>query len=390
MLFRYGVLAGPAVPFVDSRALAVAEDLDQCTCVDDQRLLADKLVRDAVVVLVAAEIDAAVASDLQAGVALDLEVLCRQRCKHRPLKREEALFASEGDLLHPSPVVGLDMFRNRLVELADGMERMVAQRGVYVPVHRRHVAFHGGLILGMPGAGGDDGAAVVVGEVLHHLVDAGLVGVGLGHRRLEVVGDQYLGDTAHGLETLCDGEQEVLAVLGRDADGEDIVCRGHAGHEHLHLYLLASVDVDIRELAAGEVDHQPFSWGVQVPDDGAVASGTFGLRILPVVEPELCQAVSFRMFRPVLLPQEPQGDSLAPQLALDVRQHLPELVEPWVAVGGVAAVKPAPKLGILQLEKPLQALRERLGLVDVVVDGLLVHPENPRDGAVGDTVPVHD
>lgn len=25
-----------------------------------------------------------------------------------------------------------------------------------------------------------------------------------------------------------------------------------------------------------------------------------------------------------------------------------------------------------------------------VVDGLLVHPENPRDGTVGDTVPVHD
>ena len=347
-------------------------------------------MRDAVIVPVAPEIDAAVVSDLQAGVALDLEVLGGQRRQRRPLKREEALLPGEAELLHPPLVVCPDEFPDRLVEIFNGVEHPVAQQCVYVPVHRRHVAFHGGLVLGMPGTGRDDDAAVVVGEVLHHLVDARLVGVRLGHRRLEVVGDQYLGDAAHGLEALCDGEQEVLAVLGRDAGGEDIVRRGHAGHEHLHLDLLSGVDVDIRELVAGEVDHQPLSWGVQVPDDGTVASGTLCLRILPVMEPELRQAVSVGVFRPVFLPQEPQGDSLAPQLALDVRQHLPELVEPRVAVGGVAAVKPALKLGVLQPEKLLQTLRERLGLVDVVVDGLLVHPQDPGDGAVGGTVPVHD
>ena len=227
--------------------------------------------------------------------------------------------------------------------------------------------------------------------------DVGVVGwwrlhnaVGVVHAGKAAVDDQYLGDAAHGLEVLCDGEQEVLAALGRDTGGEDIVRRGHAGHEHLRLYLLAGVDVDICELVAGEVDHQPLSRGVQVPDDGTVASVTLCLRILPVMEPELRQAVSSGVFRPVLLSQEPKGDSLAPQLALDVRQHLPELVEPRVAVGGVAAVEPASELGVLQPEKPLQPLRERLGLVDVVVDGLLVHPLDPGDGAVGGTVPVHD
>ncbi len=344
MLFQDGVLAGPAVLLVDGHAVAVAEHPDQRPCVDDLGLLADKLVRDAVIVLVAPEIDTAVVSDLQAGVALDLEVLGGQRRQRRPLKREEALLPGEIELLHPPLVVCPDEFPDRLVELLNGVEHPVAQQCVYVPVHRR----------------------------------------------LEVVGDQYLGNAAHGLEALCDGEQKVLAVLGRDAGGEDKVRRGHAGHEHLHLDLLSGVDVDIRELVAGEVDHQPLSRGVQVLDDGTVASGALCLRILPVMEPELRQTVSFGVFRPVFFPQKPQGDSLAPQLALDVRQHLPELVEPRVAVGGVAVVKPALKLGVLQHEKPLQTLRERLGLVDVVVDGLLVHPQDPGDGAVGGTVPVHD
>lgn len=390
MLFQDGVLAWPAVPFVDGHATAVAEHLDQRPRVDDLGLLADKLVRDAVIVLVPSEIDAAVVSDLQAGVALDLEVLGGQRRQHRPLQREEAFLPGEVELLHPPLVVSPDEFPDGLVELFDGVEHPVAQQRVDVPVHRRHVAFHGCLVLGMSRTGRDDSAAVVVGEVLQHLVDAGLVGVGLGHRRLEVVGDQYLRDSAHGLEALCDGEQEVLAVLGRHAGGEDIVRHGHAGHEDLHLDLLSCVDVHIRELVAGKVDHQPFPRGVQVPDDGAVASGALGLRVLPVMEPELRQAVSVGVFRLVFLPKEPQGDPLAPQLAFDVWQHLPELVEPRVAVGGVAAVEPALELGVLQPEKPFYAFWKRLGLVDVVVDGLLVHPKNPGDGAVGDAVPVHD
>ena len=159
-----------------------------------------------------------------------------------------------------------------------------------------------------------DRHAVVVGELQIAAVQARLVAVRVGDRGLEIVADHELRRAAQESEQVHVRADPVGDLLARPRRREDVARRAHGGDEQLHRPHLAGRRVDDVDRVAGEVDEHLLAGGMALPHRRAQPA-LEGAVLL--AEPTVAEPV--RMSGAILLPQERQGDALAPHLLVERR-----------------------------------------------------------------------
>ena len=159
-----------------------------------------------------------------------------------------------------------------------------------------------------------DRHAVVVGELQIAAVQARLVAVRVGDRGLEIVADHELRRAAQESEQVHVRADPVGDLLARPRLREDVARRAHGGDEQLHRPHLAGRRVDDVDRVAGEVDEHLLAGGMALPHRRAQPA-LEGAVLL--AEPTVAEPV--RMSGAIFLPQERQGDALAPHLLVERR-----------------------------------------------------------------------
>ena len=145
-------------------------------------------------------------------------------------------------------------------------------------------------------------------------VEVGLVAMRPAHCRAQVVGDDEFGDAAEKLQRAHVGGTPVGQSLRPGGLGIGVARRPEHGHEHLRLAQLPALAVHDGRRVAGVVDEQLLAGAVRLAHDhiDPLAEGAVALAELAVLNP-------IGMLGLVLLPQQRQGDPLAPQLGVNVR-----------------------------------------------------------------------
>ena len=271
------------------------------------------------------ELDVVVDVDLDGLPATDDEVLCRQRSQRRSIQLLEGAASAAWQLLE-RPLVEIDQQQaNRLVELVQGEEAPVAQPRQDPALHQQHRALDLGLVTRVRGPSGQDGAAVVLGELLVAAVGLGVVAVGTPDQRTGLVRHDQSGNPAEELQCLDLGSDPVGGGLARCGAGVGAVRCAQCGNEDLGLGDLARGGVNDGNGAAGIVDEQLLPGNVNLPHRACL-----GLGELAVLDAKAGVLVGQCIAGGVLLPQQHQRDAGSLEFLVDLAEVGGQLVaRPW-------------------------------------------------------------
>ena len=289
--------------------------------------------------------------------------------------------------LTPSFFIGRSLSSSRRTRIAafigpSPKKVSLRSRGQYPPLGHEHAVLDCSLVPGLPRPRGDDDGAVVGGEVLVGAVDVGLVAAGAGDGASELVRDPQRGGAAEVVHHVDVRVDPVLQLLGLGRLGVGQLAGAEDGDEQLDPPQLARASVDQGGPLPGEVDEGLLAGAVHLAHRRPQPP-----RPLPVDLTELGVAVAGRMDLEVLLPEELQGDAVAPEFAVDVRtvgagpivhrraagkqpSRQPRVVELWRQRPAEAAAR-----------RPLQVAGHRArtdgaGLSDLPVGQALLVPES--------------
>ena len=235
-------------------ALAAVENLDCCRGDPRLDLLADQLVRHAVVML--GELDVVIEVD---ATALPLGVFVGkgwQRHERRLVQRFEERPPAHAPTAHRAVVDLVEQGPDRRVEFGQREEAPVPQPRQNPAPDHLHPDLDFGLVPGLVGARRDDRGAVMPGQVGIGPIDHRLVKAGLGDAGLEIVADRLPGGAAEirkGADMRGDPVRQLLAPH-RLGVGE--ARRAQDGDKDLHRDHLAGATIDDLAGAAGEIDEQ--------------------------------------------------------------------------------------------------------------------------------------
>ena len=160
------------------------------------------------------------------------------------------------------------MDRDSGVELSLAEEALMTQSGQNPSLSQKYRLLDLGLVLGLVGAGWNDGGAVVAGQILVGPVDGGLVAIRLGDARLEVVADDDGGSAAEDLEHLYVAGDPVAEPFAWSRGCENVARRAHGCDEELHGAGLAGSGIDDVDGGACVIDEDLLSGGVALAHAG--------------------------------------------------------------------------------------------------------------------------
>ena len=267
-------------------------------------------------------------------------------------------------LLHTGLVMRLDKIRYGLIQFHQGVEDALAQLGIYTLIDTVHIALHWCLILRLPNPGRKGYEAIVVAHIREDPVQLWRPSIRLYDGRLEVVGNNHMGNPTKCLNTHPERIGEVFDLLRRNGYGKGKAAERHRPHEHFHVDFFAGLRINVRELVAGEVNHEY------------------------LVE-ELALPVPVRILPAVLLPQEQTGYMLVLKLLAEVRQLFQEDLHALVGVRRITGEHVSFKFWFIQVEKGFQTQRIRLDFTYILIDRALVKFDNFRYRPVGHAVAMH-
>ena len=184
------------------------------------------------------------------------------------------------------------------IQLIDAVEGAVAQLGVHPLIHQAHGLLDQSFVLGLAAAGGQHHHAVVTGERRVRAVQIRLIGVRLGHRRLQAVRydpRRHPTDIVQGAHA---GSNQVFLLLRLDCLKIAEMTGSQHRHEGLHLPTDGAVRLADRQFLAGKVHKQLVADFVLDMHRHLVAV-TPHLKVVA----ELRVAVPVRLFLTVLLPE---------------------------------------------------------------------------------------
>ena len=298
-----GVPPGGLDAAMGSDPPVVVKDLDGGLGGTHVDLFVDEGVGDAVVVLF--ELDVVV--DVDAGFLPDGEFvgLFRKRLEGRLVQLFEELAAGATEVFHRPGVEFVEQLADGLVQIGQAEEGVVAQTGQDPALDHLDAHFRLGLVFGLANAGGDDGRAVVFGQVLVGGIQIGLVAAGVFDPGFEIVRDDDLGHTAEESEHADVGANPVGQFLALVGLGVGVVAGAQDADEDLGLVDLAGVRVDDGDRLTGIVDKDLLATFV-----GEAHRRLQALGPLAVEGTELAVAVAVRMGFAILDPQQTQGDTL--------------------------------------------------------------------------------
>ncbi|MNS78704.1 hypothetical protein D3C72_1123290 [compost metagenome] len=237
----------------------------------------------------------------------------------------------------------------------------------------RHLGL--GFVLGLTRPRRQHHRVVMPGALQRRPVQARLVAIGVGDQGARVVRHDHLADPAKVAERLAQRGQPVhLGFPGRGA-GIGVVRGPQRCDEDMRPADLAGGRIDHRQRRAGIVDEQLLAGPVLLAHRAFEGAG-----VAAVVLDELGIAVGrlLGMGGDVLLPQQLQGDALAPQFAVDsdqIRQH--PLTARVAHLGGGQQCRRQRDLIQRGQRRPLQACLA--GRRDVLADDALGQLQGPGD-----------
>jgi hypothetical protein len=199
------------------------------------------------------------------------------------------------------------------VEFGQTEEALMTQSGQDPALSQENRLLHLGLVLRLVRPGWNDCGAIVAGEVLISPVDGGLVAIGLGDARLEVVTDEDGWSAAEELQHRYVAGDPVAEPFARTGGGENVAGGAHSGDEQLHGARFAGSRVDDIDGGAGVIDEHLLAGGVALAHAGRDFT-------LPGVEgdAEPGVAVGVGLAGSVLLPKKGAGDVGAAELGVHI------------------------------------------------------------------------
>ena len=199
-------------------------------------------------------------------------------------------------------------------DLREGEAGVVPEPGQQPAFHDLHPALHLGLIPGLGRAGGHDGKAIMLRAGRVGAMDLGCLAVRPGHGRLEVVGDDNLGDPTEGRKGAPMRADPVRQTRGPGGLGRGVVRCSQNCHEKRHRVHLPAVRVPHGDALARIIDQERLPRTVTLPHNEVERARPGAL---PLTEPAVLQALWGRAL--ILLPQQAQGDARAFQLVVHRR-----------------------------------------------------------------------
>ena len=296
---------------VTGDALPAVEELDGALGVSGVELVPDEGVGDGVVVALEFDVIVDVHADL---FPLGEDVgLGAQRPQRRAVDGLEGAASRAGEFSERTRIEPFEPFGDGAVEFAEGEECAVSQRGEDPSLDHLHADFSLGLVAGTAHPSGEDGEAVVLGEVGVGGVGVGLVAMRASDGRLEIVGHDDLGDTVEEAQRTHVRGAPVGQGLGPGRLGEGVVRRPEHGDEDLRVAQLPGDGVHDRYALASVVDEQLLAGAVGLAHHhvDAPAPHTVALAELAVLQ-------SLGMLGFVLLPQQRQGDPWTAAFGVDL------------------------------------------------------------------------
>jgi len=177
---------------------ATTEDLHRVRAQSDLAVLTGELIGNAVVMAV--DLEVVIDADLRHLPGGELVESIRKRLQRRPVQALEQAATASRQLLEGAVIEPGESFGDDRIRLGDREEGEVADAGQDPALGHQHPGLDLGLVSGLARAGGDDGTAVVLGQLLVGAVQLGLVAVTPDDADLEVVGNPDLRDAAQVLE----------------------------------------------------------------------------------------------------------------------------------------------------------------------------------------------
>ena len=293
----------------------------------------------------------------------------------------EPLPAAAVELLERALVQVLKQLGNRLIERMQAEELLVAQPRhdpAFDDLHR-HLGL--GFVLRLTRPRRQHHRVVMPGTLQRGAVQARLVAIRMGDQGARVVRHDHLADPAKVAERLAQRGQPVHLGFTRRGAGIGVVRGPQRRDEDMRPADLAGGWVDHRQGRAGVVDEQLLAGPVLLTHRALERAG-----VAAVVLDELGVAVGrlLGMGGDVLLPQQLQGDALAPQFAVDrdqIRQH--PLAAGLAHLGSWQQCCRQRDLIQRGQHRPLQACF--VGRRDVLADDALGQLQGPGDLLVRET-----
>lgn len=311
-----GIQGGVVAPGIATRmaghAGAAMEQLDDAGRQADIDLLPGEAVGHRVVM--ADHLDVIVDADPRHLPFGKLVAHRRQRSQGGPVQFGEGGLAAARQLLEGPGVEPQHEFGDGPVDLVQAEETLVTQPRQHPAFDQEHAAFDLGLVLRPARPGGQHHGGVMAGQVTVGRVDLGVVEAGGGDATLQVVGDQQRGDAAQMFESADVAADPVGQALAPGGFAVGVVGGAQHGDEDGGLADFAGHRVDDGHGRPGVVDEQLLAWGMGLAQAHREAADP-----VPVVVAEAAVAIAVGVLGLVLLPEQVEGDALAPQFAVHGR-----------------------------------------------------------------------
>ena len=222
--------------------------------------------------------------------------------------------AAAGQLLERPVIEPRHQFGDAAIELREAEETLVAQTRQDPALDEEDAGLGLGFVFRATGPGGENRRAVMSGQVAVRRVEFGLVVAGGGDAALEVVGDQQRRATADVFEGAHMAADPVRQTLAPGGFAVGVVGGTEDGDEDRRRPDLAARGVGDRHGLAGVVDEQFLAGGMRLAQAEREPPDP-----LPIEGAETAVAVAGRVLGFVFLPEEVEGDALAPQFAVHDR-----------------------------------------------------------------------
>lgn len=163
---------------------------------------------------------------------------------------------------HDPPIEIGDQLTDRLIEFNQAEEAAVAKARQHPSLGNLDRNFDFCLIAGLVRPGWQDCGAIVPGHILVRTVEAGIIAVGVGHSRLEIVADRDGRHSAEGGEHADMAADPVAQPFARPSLAVNIAGGSQCADEQLHSLSFARYRVDDIDGVAGVVDKHLLTGGV--------------------------------------------------------------------------------------------------------------------------------
>ncbi len=267
------------------------------------------------------ELDVVVDVDLGLLPTPDRIARGRQGRECRGVEQQEGVAAAARQLLERAQVQIGHERSDRRVELDQAEEAAVAQPRQNPPLDQEHRALDLGFVSRVRRACGQQGAAVMAGELLVRAVGQRVVGVGMFDQRARLVGHDQPRHAAEEFQRLHLRADPVGGGLARCGTGVRVARRPQRGHEDLRGADLTGGRIGDRHGLPGVVDKQLLARLMHLAH-GALEA----LRPRAVLDAKTRVLVGLRVTAGVLLPQQHQGHAGAFELLVNDREIGGELI----------------------------------------------------------------